>query len=79
MGQYVWRSYTEVEREAARFGAGLRELGAAPRHNVVMFAETRAEWMLAAHGCFKQSIPGERCARHQRRVDWRSWCRSNSS
>lgn len=59
MGDYVWRTYTDVEREAKQFGAGLRELGCRPRQNIVMFAETRAEWMVAAHGCFKQSIPGE--------------------
>lgn len=57
MGEYVWRTYTEVESEAKQFGAGLRELGCRPRENIVMFAETRAEWMTAAHGCFKQSIP----------------------
>lgn len=59
MGEYVWRTYVDVEKEARHFGAGLRELGCQPRQNIVMFAETRAEWMLAAHGCFKQSIPGE--------------------
>ncbi|CAB3230315.1 unnamed protein product [Arctia plantaginis] len=57
MGDYKWRSYVDVEKEARQFGAGLRELGCKPRENVVMFAETRAEWMIAAHGCFKQSIP----------------------
>ncbi|XP_068620996.1 long-chain-fatty-acid--CoA ligase 4 [Battus philenor] len=57
MGEYVWRSFSEVENEARQFALGLRELGATPRRNVAMFAETRAEWMLAAHGCFKQSIP----------------------
>ncbi|XP_028175865.1 long-chain-fatty-acid--CoA ligase 4 [Ostrinia furnacalis] len=57
MGDYIWRTYTDVEREARHFGAGLRELGCRPRQNLVMFAETRAEWMVAAHGCFKQSIP----------------------
>ncbi|XP_045767998.1 long-chain-fatty-acid--CoA ligase 4 isoform X1 [Maniola jurtina] len=57
MGDYVWRTYLDVEHEARQFGSGLRALGAAPRRNVVMFAETRAEWMLAAHGCFTQSIP----------------------
>lgn len=58
MGDYVWRSYIEVDKEAAHFGLGMRELGAHPRRNIAMFAETRAEWMIAAHGCFKQSIPG---------------------
>ncbi|CAG4981842.1 unnamed protein product [Parnassius apollo] len=57
MGEYVWRSTSEVEAEARKFGRGLRELGCAPRANVAMFAETRAEWMVAAHGCFKQTIP----------------------
>ncbi|KAF9410414.1 hypothetical protein HW555_010495 [Spodoptera exigua] len=57
MGEYVWRTYVDVEKEARHFGAGLRELGCQPRQNIVMFAETRAEWMIAAHGCFKQSIP----------------------
>ncbi|KAM3957701.1 acyl-CoA synthetase long-chain isoform 1-T2 [Aphomia sociella] len=57
MGDFVWRSYTDVEREARQFAGGLRELGCRPRENVAMFAETRAEWMVAAHGCFKLSIP----------------------
>ncbi|XP_060803093.1 long-chain-fatty-acid--CoA ligase 4 isoform X3 [Amyelois transitella] len=57
MGSYTWRSYAGVEAEARQFAAGLRELGCAPRRNVVMFAETRAEWMVAAHGLFKLSIP----------------------
>ncbi|XP_022121866.2 long-chain-fatty-acid--CoA ligase 4 isoform X1 [Pieris rapae] len=57
MGNYEWRSYTDMENEATWFAAGLRELGCQPKKNIVMFAETRAEWMIAAHGCFKQSIP----------------------
>lgn len=57
MGEYTWRTYVDVEKEARHFGMGLRGVGCRPRHNVVMFAETRAEWMVAAHGCFKQSIP----------------------
>ncbi|KAI8428370.1 hypothetical protein MSG28_002555 [Choristoneura fumiferana] len=57
MGDYSWRSYTEMETEARQFSRGLRELGCAPKRNVVVFAETRAEWMVATHGCFKQSIP----------------------
>ncbi|XP_041988112.1 long-chain-fatty-acid--CoA ligase 4 isoform X2 [Aricia agestis] len=57
MGDYNWYSHTDVERQARQFGAGLRALGAEPRANIVMFAETRVEWMIAAHGCFTQSIP----------------------
>lgn len=57
LGEYKWRSFIEVEQMAQCFGRGLRELGQAPKSNVVIFAETRAEWMIAAHGCFKQNIP----------------------
>lgn len=57
MGEYKWRTFSEVQREAGWFGCGLREYGCMPKKNIVMFAETRAEWMVAAHGCFKQSIP----------------------
>lgn len=42
---------------AENFGRGIRELGNNPGQNVAIFAETRAEWMIAAHGIFKQSIP----------------------
>lgn len=57
MGDYKWKNFIEAERMAASFGRGLRELGQAPRQNIVIFAETRAEWMIAAHGCFKQAMP----------------------
>lgn len=57
MGEYKWKNFIEAERTAASFGRGLRECGQQPRQNIVIFAETRAEWMMAAHGCFKQSMP----------------------
>lgn len=57
MGEYEWQSYADVERCAGYFGRGLRELGHEARENVVIFAETRAEWTVAAHGCFKQNFP----------------------
>lgn len=57
MGEYKWRNFTDVESSATNFGRGLRELGQEAYKNIVIFAETRAEWMIAAHGCFKQNIP----------------------
>lgn len=56
MGEYKWRTFNEVYGMVANFGRGLRELGLEPRQNVAIFAETRAEWMIAAHGCFSQNI-----------------------
>lgn len=58
MGEYIWKTYAEVNVLATNFSRGIRELGNKPRENVVIFAETREEWMIAAHGLFKQSIPG---------------------
>lgn len=57
MGDYRWKTYAEVNILSQNFGKGLREFGNEPGKNVVIFAETRAEWMIAAHGLFKQNIP----------------------
>ncbi|ENN77291.1 hypothetical protein YQE_06117, partial [Dendroctonus ponderosae] len=57
MGEYRWKTYSEVNMLATNFGKGLRELGCKPGENVVIFAETRAEWMIAAHGLFRENIP----------------------
>lgn len=57
MGEYQWRTFTDVDREAKHFGSGLRELGQEALKNIVIFAETRAEWMISAQGCFKQNFP----------------------
>ncbi|XP_020289226.1 long-chain-fatty-acid--CoA ligase 4 isoform X2 [Pseudomyrmex gracilis] len=56
MGEYKWKSFTDVDKLATTFGRGLAELGMKPRKNIVIFAETRAEWMIAAHACFKQNF-----------------------
>ncbi|KAG5883972.1 hypothetical protein JTB14_007501 [Gonioctena quinquepunctata] len=57
MGNYIWKSYIEVNQMALHFGRGLREMGNQSYKNIAILAETRAEWMIAAHGLFKQSIP----------------------
>ncbi|XP_044752999.1 long-chain-fatty-acid--CoA ligase 4 isoform X3 [Coccinella septempunctata] len=57
MGVYKWKTFYEVNTLASNFGKGVRELGNEPLKNVVIFAETREEWMIAAHGLFKQNIP----------------------
>lgn len=57
LGGFKWRSYTQMNDEAENFGRGLRELGLKPFENVVIFAETRAEWLISANGCMKQNMP----------------------
>ncbi|XP_043470608.1 long-chain-fatty-acid--CoA ligase 3 isoform X1 [Leptopilina heterotoma] len=56
MGEYKWKSFMEVEKLASSFSRGLRVLGLTAKKNIVIFAETRAEWMIAAHACFKQNL-----------------------
>ncbi|KAK9869381.1 hypothetical protein WA026_003137 [Henosepilachna vigintioctopunctata] len=57
LGVYKWKTFYEVNSLASNFGKGIRELGNKPLKNVAIFAETREEWMIAAHGLFKQNIP----------------------
>lgn len=57
LGEYKWKTYQESERMATSFGRGLRQLGHRPYQKIVIFAETRFEWMIAAHACFKHSMP----------------------
>ncbi|XP_042229969.1 long-chain-fatty-acid--CoA ligase 4-like, partial [Homarus americanus] len=57
LGEYSWLTYTEVDNLAHKFGCGLRAVGHRPKQNIVIFAETRKEWLISAIGCFRQSIP----------------------
>jgi len=56
MGEYKWKTFNEINQLAVSFGRGLVELGMKARKNIVIFAETRAEWMISAHACFKQNF-----------------------
>ena len=53
MGEYKWITYEQMFSRALNFGRGLRELGYESGTKVVIYAETRADWLIAAHGCFK--------------------------
>ncbi|NWR10075.1 ACSL4 ligase, partial [Paradoxornis webbianus] len=57
LGTYRWLSYEEVNEKITRLGKGLTALGLSPRSTVVIFCETRAEWMIVALTCFKYNFP----------------------
>nr|XP_061797149.1 fatty acid CoA ligase Acsl3-like isoform X1 [Nerophis lumbriciformis] len=57
LGEYHWLSYEETLFAATQFGYGLAALGQKPKHNIAIFCETRAEWMIAALACFMQNFP----------------------
>jgi len=56
LGDYKWITYNETHNIATMFGKGLRELGILPDTSIVIYAETRAEWIMSAFGAFSQSI-----------------------
>ncbi|XP_061684160.1 long-chain-fatty-acid--CoA ligase 3a [Syngnathoides biaculeatus] len=57
LGEYHWMSYGETLSAAYQFGRGLASLGQKPKHNIAIFCETRAEWMIAALACFMHNYP----------------------
>lgn len=57
MGEYKWTTFSETDAIATNFGKGLFALGQERFKNVVIFGETRAQWLIAAQACFKQNIP----------------------
>jgi len=57
MGDYEWKSYTQIDEMANNFGKGLRETGLNPMDRICIFAETKADWLVCALGCFKQTFP----------------------
>ena len=56
LGDYKWLSFTDTYSLSMKFGEGLRELGQKPGDSIVIYAETRAEWLMAAFGAFSQSL-----------------------
>lgn len=56
LGEYRWKTYSEVQQMAVDVGLGVRVRGLQPLDRVVIFAETRAEWLVAAMGCLQHRI-----------------------
>lgn len=56
MGEYRWKTFKEVESRVDAIGRGLLALGVAPKSRIVVFAETREEWMMTALACFRKCI-----------------------
>ena len=59
-GEYNWLTYAEVDARARAFGCGLAALGQQVKENILLFSETKAEWIISAQGCFAQNFPGKK-------------------
>lgn len=55
LGEYHYLSYKEVLDMTNNFSVGMRNLGLGSGDRVAMFAETRAEWFMAAVGCLRNN------------------------
>lgn len=67
MGEYIWETYVEAESRVSALAAGLRNLLGPLDDNrnngedfptpLVLFSETRAEWLYAAEACWRLNRP----------------------
>jgi long-chain acyl-CoA synthetase len=57
LGEYRWLTYEDADYTSDYIGRGLRRTGLEHGEKVCIFADTRAEWLLTAHACFKQGFP----------------------
>ncbi|KAK2389015.1 long chain acyl-CoA synthetase [Trifolium repens] len=56
LGDYQWETYGEVFTRVSNFASGLLNLGHNVDSRVAIFSDTRAEWLIALQGCFRQNI-----------------------
>ncbi|XP_035218084.1 long-chain-fatty-acid--CoA ligase 4-like isoform X3 [Stegodyphus dumicola] len=57
LGDYQWFSYIDIEQRVENLTKGMLEIGLQPKKQVVIFAETRVEWMLVCQVCFRINVP----------------------
>ncbi|GFT22553.1 long-chain-fatty-acid--CoA ligase 4 [Nephila pilipes] len=57
LGDYHWYSYVDINQRIETLCKGLLELGLQPKKQIVIFAETRIEWMLICQACFRINVP----------------------
>jgi long-chain acyl-CoA synthetase len=55
--KYEWLTYSEVHKKVKNLSNGLLVLGLKSNDNIVINAETRAEWLISALACFRINVP----------------------
>ena len=53
---YGWLTYTEVLNKINMLSNGLLQLGIKSNDNLVIFSETRSEWLMSAFACFRIKV-----------------------
>ena len=54
---YSWITYKEMMERIDSFANGLLSIGLKSNDNIVIFSETRSEWLMCAVACFKIKVP----------------------
>jgi long-chain acyl-CoA synthetase len=57
LGDYSWSTYEEIGKRVIHISNGLLKVGLESEMNVILFAETRAEWLMSALSCFRIKVP----------------------
>lgn len=55
--EFTWITYKEMVRRVDDLANGLLNIGIKSNDNIVIFAETRPEWLMSAVACFKIKVP----------------------
>ena len=56
LGQYKWSTYEEMLNRVNMVSNGLLNIGLKSNDRVVLFAETRPEWLISALACFRIKV-----------------------
>ncbi|CAF1639846.1 unnamed protein product [Rotaria magnacalcarata] len=56
LGEYKFTTYRETYNRILAIGRGLLSLGAKPTDKILIFSETRSEWLLTAFAAFRHGI-----------------------
>ena len=54
---YTWSTYEQTFARINNFSNGLLHVGLKSDQNIVLFAETRPEWIMTAFACFRIKVP----------------------
>lgn len=57
LGSYKWTTYETALKRVDNLSNGLLNLGLKSDQKIVLFAETRPEWLISALACFKIKVP----------------------
>lgn len=53
LGEYNWLTYEDIDQMSKWFSQGLKNIGHNPGENILIFSETRYEWLVAAIGALR--------------------------